>query len=352
MRLSISICGMISVVCILLCTIPVKAQGSCITKIGDYESVMLSKPELALSDKELEETIYDETLPYATEKTSDDRIIEKNDVAEITYSIRKDGEIYNDLEGINEYVCVGAGTFDQAVEESLIGQQKGALLEIPVRDCSFVDDYDENSQLKYEVHIDNVYYYELPELSDIFIKNKFNMDSQDEFDNYIREKAYSRRKSLIEDELKDQLLQIIVKDTVFDDCIDDKITERYNCIMDDYESFATLYHTDVDSIMETYKVSYSEILDTAEKQEKAYEVCQYIFAAENMCVTPARKEELNRHIMDKYCYEDIEEYIASVGNESYEEEILIDYVLDVIYGQAIFRGKKYGREQQNIYYAS
>ena len=66
-----------------------------------------------------------------------------------------------------------------------------------------------------------------------------------------------------------------------------------------------------------------------------------------MAISSRQKDILNKKIMDEYYYEDIESFISDVGEAAYEEQLLVNYVLDFLYKKSIINERKYNAKQRN-----
>ena len=147
---------MIFVFCCIAFNMPVKAYTSPIIQLCDYNKIRLCNPEKKIPDISLQDALDEELLPYALEKTDSTRKIQKNDVVEITYSVKRDNKIYNERENITDFVCVGAGFFDRAVETALIDKQKGDTIEVPSTFLKPESSYYRCIEVQYHIHVDNV----------------------------------------------------------------------------------------------------------------------------------------------------------------------------------------------------
>lgn len=326
---------------------PAKAYDSLTIKLGEYKSIHLEVPKMSITDSEFQEAIYEELLPYATEKRVLDRSINPNDIVEITYSINQGSDDYKDYEKINDYICIGSGNFDRYVEVALVNHKIGDIVEISTTKLDFENGFYNCIQLQYTIYINNIFYYEIPEITDDFVRRNFGLNSVDEFYSFVRKEEIIRKRNVIEEDLKNVLIRIIMANTAFDYDINKRIEARYDDVIEQYSKMASLYDCDIGSIMDTYDVSEYDIWKCAEQQEKTFEICQSIFLEQNMEISSEQKRIIENQIMDEYYYENIEDYINDVGQDAYEERILINYVLEKLYIDAIARGRKDNVKKEN-----
>lgn len=195
-----------------------------IVVIGNYLDLLVEKEQMYLIEEELQDEIRCELLQYSEEVSVVERGIQENDVVRIQYTIYKDDSIYQGYEDIEQRLLeLKAG--DTFKEDVYFGEEYGYTL--------FAGQY-----LTYEVTVVEVVCYELPQLTSNFLIENYNLNSEEEFYDYVKTNALKIKEELALTKIKKQLIQQIIDTTVFDDAVAEQCDMKYNEIMNSYRNYA------------------------------------------------------------------------------------------------------------------
>lgn len=160
-------------------------------ELPDYKSiakkVMTDRKETIVSEEEVKKFLNSLADSRATALLVD-RPIQKGDLAEIDFEVRKDSVLIEGGHSKNHPLVIGEGRFIPGFEDKLVGMQKD---EEKSFDLKMPDDYHEKSiasfMLNFKVKVGSVKERTTPELNDEFAKSLGKFSSLDEFKKNVRE---------------------------------------------------------------------------------------------------------------------------------------------------------------------
>lgn len=202
-------------------------------KISDYKGLTFAKPDLEVSEEEI-----DAELKKDQEKNSriidvTDRAVENGDIATIDFKGYMDGVAFEGGEGKDFDLEIGSHSFIDTFEEQLIGHSIGDDVEVNV---TFPEEYGHKElsgkPAKFEVEIKEIKIKEYPELNDEFVQDTTEFESLEEYKNEIVGKLKAAKiqsaKNAKQEELLTQLIEkaeMDVPDVMIENDIDMKINE-------------------------------------------------------------------------------------------------------------------------------
>ncbi len=143
---------------------------------------------------EVTDEIVDDELRRAVERNArmveiDDRAIEEEDLVNINYVGRIDGEVFEGGQDEDVDLHIGSGTFIEGFESGLIGKNVGDEVEL---NLVFPEDYHAadvaGKDVVFEVKVNAIRKRELPEVNDEFIKDISEFDTVDEYKEDVRKR--------------------------------------------------------------------------------------------------------------------------------------------------------------------
>lgn len=307
-----------------------------IVVIGNYLDLLVEKEQMYLTEEELQDEIRCELLQYSEEVSVVERGIQENDVVRIQYTIYKDDSIYQGYEDIEEYVCVGENCFNKDIEQRLLELKAGDTFK---EDVYFGEEYGytlfAGQYLTYEVTVVEVVCYELPQLTSNFLIENYNLNSEEEFYDYVKTNALKIKEELALTKIKKQLIQQIIDTTVFDDAVAEQCDMKYNEIMNSYRNYAELYGIEVEDVLDMYSLAEDTVRENAEFIVKSTQVCRYIYNKEELKISRKEKKEIEERIYQEYGYDSAKQYIEDNGKEYFEDEVMYEFVSDYVYNNAM-----------------
>jgi len=181
-------------------------------KVGDISTISIVRPQVSLSDEEVDSIIEGlrEARSVSVEVT--DRPVERGDFVRLHYQITSEGEELYDPEDLPMmYLEVGAEWYTPIIDDDLVGLLVGDIKDIAVE---YPEDY-ENPRLAgkpatFQVHIESVSRRMLPELDEEFLR-RWDVPDPDGLRLRIREERAAEAQEAIEESVKDQAVAGLIK---------------------------------------------------------------------------------------------------------------------------------------------
>ena len=263
-------------------------------KLPDLKSVKVTKKEVTVEDKEVEDTLkwIQQSRAKYSEKTSE---AEKEDLVEFTFSCIS---IENDPEK-KDRIVLGKGHYIEGLEDALIGMKAGEEKEIETPDPRKKED-----KVKIKVKIDSVKKIELPEINEDLIKELGSFNTVEDLKKDIREGIKKDKEAAEIQKNREEAVKKIIEKTKFDvpetlvqreleymlTTIKERVTSELNMSFEDYLKQSKKTEEDV----------LKEIKKTAEEKVKGFLVLHQLIKdnkieVEEKEITDKIEEMLNQY---------------------------------------------------------
>lgn len=180
--------------------------------LGEYKGIEVKKPEIEVSEAEIEEELNKEKEKNARTINVEDRPVQDKDEAVIDFEGFVDGVAFEGGKGENYPLTIGSGSFIPGFEEQLIGANIGDDVEVKV---TFPEDYQAENlagkEAVFKCKVHEIKVKEYPELDDEFAQEVSEFDTLDEYKADIRAKLAKKKeedgKRAKEDEVVDKIIE-------------------------------------------------------------------------------------------------------------------------------------------------
>lgn len=180
-------------------------------KLGDYKNLKVKKPEVKVTDKDIDEIVSNIRKAYAEKKVMK-KPAELGDEVIIDFVGKKDGEAFQGGTAKDYHLELGSHSFIPGFEEGIVGHQSGDKFELPL---TFPKDYHEKSlagaKTVFEVLLKQVNAVELPPLDEKFAKKCGPFKNMDELRADIKKNLQAQNEARTMEKFKDDLVEALVK---------------------------------------------------------------------------------------------------------------------------------------------
>lgn len=299
-------------------------------EIGDiaYQGLELTRTNYTASDEELDLQLKMLRKNMAkSEKISDDRPVQSDDVVLIDYEGLKEGKPFEPTKKTDNFmVKVGKGQVIKDLDEGLIGMKIGEEKQI---EATFPEDYFKKElvgeQVTFHVKLNEIREEILPELDDDFAKSIGDQfDSLDALKEKIRENLQAGYTKRIEHELNEQIFTQLIEKTEFevpDTLVDAELDQ---IIKDTERSFAQSNQKFEDagltrkSLMEKYR-------PTAEEQVRRHLILSKLVEQEALELSDEELEKGFQEMADTY--QQPVEYLKGYYNQDKDGLVFFKHTL-------------------------
>lgn len=268
----------------------------------DWKGLALKKTMYAPSDGEIDgQLAMLQRRLSQKEAITEDRLLENGDFAQITYEGLFNGKPYEATQKTKGHIMeIGKGELDPAVDEQLIGMQKGDTRKFQV---TFGPDH-KNPHLAardidFEVTLEEIRVEVLPEIDDEMAKKLGPFETLDALKAAIRsnlEEGYNKR---IEQELNEQIFQTLIDRTEFE-VPGTMVEQELEAIINEAEQSFTYHNMTMEQLGLTRESLEEKYRDTAEKQVRRHLILSKIIDQEEMSLSDEELEKGFQQIADTY----------------------------------------------------
>lgn len=209
--------------------------------LGQYTGFEVKVPTTTVSDDEVDQALEDLRNSNVTYEANGNTTVAKDDYANMSYKLFKDGEELTDYSTDGTEIQVGAGSFFTDLENALVGMNVGEENSV---DVSVADDYADStlagSTVTYQVTINSIDNKVIPEATDDWIATVSDSKTIDDWK--------AAKKSELEDSKKEE------QKAVFKSGVQNDIMS--------YATFKDLPQELIDSQIEKYKTEDQKMADS------------------------------------------------------------------------------------------
>ncbi|MCH5273698.1 MAG: trigger factor [Lachnospiraceae bacterium] len=314
--------------------VPITDYEECVatTKLAkDYAGILVEK----VTDEELEDYIR-EILEQNRMLEERDRAIQNGDNANIDFTGYLDGEPFDGGADTGFDLEIGSGSFIDGFEEGLIGAKKGETRSL---ELNFPEDYKRNPDMAgkavvFEVKINSVSEYVLPELTDDFVSDLTYGDypTVQEFRDYCMEYLTEEKQYLT-------VTDYLVENTEFSNLNEAYIQASLESMKSYYEMYAVMYGVDLETFMlmlgvEDSAAFWSEMEAEMRRLEKERIALYCVAKAEGITLTEEEFTQYATELAESYQMT-LEEFLEDRERKYIEQSLLMERALEFLLDNVI-----------------
>lgn len=309
-----------------------------LVSMGEYKGLEAVRTVAEVTDEDVQDEA-DSSMKGYSEPLTVDREAQMGDVLLIDFTGYVDGETSDELSGTEYSLELGSGDFVPGFEEQLVGTKADEDVEVNV---TFPEDYYEEmagKDARFEVHVQSVQAYDKEAWDDAFIKENFGYENEEEMLVGIRESMEEDAEAEADENAEYELVESLINSCEFD--IQEADIDLYtDQMLSEYETYASMYGTDLDTFLESYMGTTQEGLremfhDTAAFRVQMTLVFHEIAELEGLEVTEEEYQEMLSSLAEDYGYENTADVEAIYSREMIEEQLIQEKAIDLIWGYAV-----------------
>ncbi len=304
-----------------------------LVSLGEYKGLHADKTVAEVTDEDVQSEI-DSIRKENAELQDKAEPAETGDVVTIDFTGYIDGETSDSLKGEDTAVEIGSRTMLEDFEDQLIGVTTGEDTRISF---TFPEDYNQEvagKDVQFDIHVDNVQSYDLPELTDDYVKENTDYDSVEDMQTSIREELEQTTQSDAEDNWQYDLISQVMDGSEFE--IEDGDVEAYiDQMVSEYDSYAAAYGMETDEFLQSYLGVTLEQLremfrETATFRVKMTLAFHEIAEQEGLTVSEEEYQERLSSLAEQYNYDDPSKIEQVYSVEMIKEEMVQEKAISFI----------------------
>jgi trigger factor len=269
-------------------------------KLEGYIGLKVEGKKEEVKDEEVEERLKNLQNVHAQLKTvSDPRPIQPGDFVILDYEARMENKPLEEGKATDFTVEVGSGRFIPDLEEKLVGLNPDEEKEIEV---SFPDDYGykkwAGKTLSFDVKIKEVKEKILPTLDDEFAKDLGDYSSLEDLRLKLREEIEKEKKSILERQLKDQMVEQLLQANSFE-VPESLVEEQTRTLVSDTKMRLATQGVDFKNLGVSEEKLQGDYREMAQKQVRTFLILEKIADQEGIRTTDEEAEDRIREISER-----------------------------------------------------
>ena len=305
-----------------------------VTKLGNYKNLEIPVEDTTVTDEEVQAEIENVKASNPIINEVKDRAAVAGDTVNIDYEGKMDGVAFDGGTGTAYDLKLGSGTFIEGFEDQLVGAKPGDTVEVEV---TFPENYSSESLAgKPAVFTVKVNYIkdeqQVTELTDEWVSNVTNGECTKaaDYEKYVRESLEKSKEENSKIQGQYAALTIVMESSEIVPS-DEAVTYELNKMLQQYESMATMYGMDLDSLAQAYGLEDGDAFKE-ELRSYAYEavsqklIIDAIAEAENM-----KLDDADYKVLEENLGTDIDSLVENYGQEDIDQEALIYKVIGYLY---------------------
>lgn len=294
--------------------------------LGNYKGLEVKQiqEKTALTAEEEESALKDALEQNAEEREITDRAAEEGDYLDISYTCTQNGEVVDETGDSDASMQLGQYEyFDEEGEKQLIGTKAGDTRTIQVDG----GDESETAPYVYDVTVNRVYTYDVPELTDDYAKEQGYTSAEDMKTQVVKDTLESTNEDYVSS-AKDDLVQSVVAASENDDYPQTLYDATLKQLDASYQEF---FGITVQDAFDGDEDSLRSMVEDSLLQELVVEA---VAEKEKINVTKDELDTYKNEIVDQYGYTDVSELEEEYTDETLAESLLNEKVRDFLYDNA------------------
>ncbi|WP_406677886.1 trigger factor [Moorella sp. ACPs] len=319
-------------------------------QLGTYKGVEVERPEVKVSEEDVDAYLKSLQERYATLKNIEDEPAAAGDIVVIDFKGTVEGQPYPGLEGNNYTLELGSGTFVPGFEEQLVGARLNEERTITI---TFPADYHKEDlagkEAVFQVTIRGIKRKELAPLDDEFAKDVSECETLAELRQDIRRRLEERRRQEIDAAVRQAVVAKAVEAATVDlpeVMVKRRIEARLRELERSLHARKITLEEFLNSNGKTMDDLKKEFQPAAERDVKTELVLEAIAKAENIAAT---EEDLEAEIekMARMFRQDPDEVRKNLGDLSFlKYDIMIKKTIDFLVENSVAVPPREGGEEE------
>lgn len=288
-------------------------------KLAEYKGIEVDRSELAITDEDFETYLYEEFLnTYTDELEVTDRAVQDDDLVNIDYVGKIDGEEFEGGSAESYTVRIGVTQFIDDFIEQLIGHEIGETFDIEV---TFPETYSNSPDLAgkdavFTITINGISEMVYPEVTDEFVAENFeSYENAETFLKEVREEfEFNEKKNYVWTKVVDASEIISYPETFIEEYVALELADL------SYRAYAN--GTTVESLFSYYNITEEEFLESARENAKTY--VKSLLCMQALCEAEGISSSFE-DLQQYYGFESEEsaEYIYHIYGKGYLNQVVL-----------------------------
>ena len=308
--------------------------------LGQYKGLKVAKPDLEVTEDEINAQIQKERENSARTITVEDRPVKDGDITTIDFEGFIDGVAFDGGKGTDYPLTIGSGSFIPGFEEQLIGAELGADVEVNV---TFPEDYHAKDlagkPATFKCKVKEIKEKELPLLDDEFASEVSTFDTLAEYKEDVKKTLETKKADDAKAAKEEAVINGAIENAQMD--IPDAMVEtEQRQIIEEFSQRMRMQGLTLEQYMQftgmTPQAMMEQTRPQALKRIQSRLVLEAVAKAEKLAADEEEYEAEIKDLAEKYQMEvdKIKEMLGEKGRKQVEEDLAIRKAVDFLAANA------------------
>ncbi|MCR5666304.1 MAG: FKBP-type peptidyl-prolyl cis-trans isomerase [Eubacterium sp.] len=305
--------------------------------LADYSSLEGTKEVTTVTDEDVEDEI-ETMLSDDADYTDVTRKIKKGDYVTLYMTATIDGEeLYEFTEDDGGYeIVAGDEDFGAEIDEKLIGSKVGNSFSITV---TYNDDFDDSdlagNTVDYEIEIGAVQEENIPELTDDYVKENYDIDTVEEFEEAVRESLEDTNEEESVSNLGQDLIAQVTESSTIEDYSDELYETQKELVEGNYEYYMEMVGaSSLDEIYEMFDMTEDDVAQEVMDSVYTTIVVEAIAQVEGIEISDDDYDSLAEELAESYDYDSLEDMEEDYTEDEIRYILIEEQVADLLIDNA------------------
>ena len=312
-------------------------------QVGQYKGVEIAPFPYELTEEVIQQQIAIAVSNYAAQEEKQGAI-EKGDQADIDFAGYIDGELFEGGSATSYSLTIGSGSFIPGFEEGLLGAKAGDTVTL---DIAFPDPYSVNPDLagkpvRFEVKINKVLTYTMPEYNDEFVQMYYGYDTVAAFETALRASVQEQYDANERYYAMSEVWAKVVENTQVLQYPEAEYKAVYDANLSPYTTAASNASMPLGTYLElaagiTESELYAQLEEVAKGTVKEEMIFWYIVEQENITLSDDEYKNNLEELVTSRGFESAEEMLKLYGatEDTLRESMLFDKMMEVLVASCV-----------------
>lgn len=304
--------------------------------LGTYKGVKVEKPEVVVTEEDIDARINEERESNAREIVVTDRAVKDGDMTIIDFEGFVDGVAFDGGKGENYPLTIGSGSFIPGFEEALVGAELNTEVDVNV---TFPEDYHATElagkPAVFKCTVKEIKEKQLPELDDEFASEVSDFDTMAEYREDVKKSLTEKKEEEAKAAKEEAVLDAVIADAKME--IPDAMLEtQQRQLIDNFAQRIQAQGLSLEQYMQftglTLDAMKEQLKPEALKRIQSRLVLEAVAAAEKMEATDEELEDEYKTMAEAYGMEadKVKELLGESGKKQVAQDICVRKAADFI----------------------
>lgn len=314
----------------------------------EYKGVEATKIVFDVTDAEIDEELDYKVYDYITYEPVTGRAAENGDYVNVSYTVKMNGEVLQDLSVEDEDYILGDGYMLPDVEEALQGMNSGESKVVTAElSDGYVDEELVGETVQIDLKLNGISIEKIPEFDEEFVKETLGYKSVEDCRNSVKQELMESKKSNYMYTTVEEIFGYVIQNSEFKGYPEGLYEVCEQNYLDSMEFYAAMFGMSVDEYRDLMGLDDEGLKEEITNSANLEIVIGAIAVKEKIGCSEKDIDEYVDKLCQEYGYESKEAFLEDYSTDELKAQVIYEKVVQFLYDHA-----KYVEVDENDYWDS